>query len=331
MKPWKRWNKKLYGKSFFLYKIRKINEKFPWLIILFVIGMFFLLIIIWIINWKTAKEKTINLINLNNIKINKHNSIIREKEKEIYKKLDIIFAKISKNCSILQYSNINSQIWCNKKELEHYIESVFWKTANELWFKHNLENLNWIKKTVGEMNEKDFHFLPNWSKIKWDIVIHKYNSPKDLYYWIHVNDKPYETQNAIEHYINNKRLAVDIWVNRINRAVYVPDWKNKEISYKIKKVYSYDYWHWVELFFNVNWVEYKWLYWHVTLFDKYKDWDIVKTWDVLWKLNLTWISTWYHLHLELWQQDNQVLYSIEPAVLKDRKKHNFNLNKNKND
>ena len=273
-------------------------------------------------SFKTVEVKTNEKI-LENKKIeNEKKQLLLDKEKILNEKLEVIFKKINTNCSIKAYANINSNVECNKKELEDYISITLWHTAKELWMEKQLNDLNWIKKTVWEMTKKDIEFLPTWSEIKDDIVLHKYNNPNDLYYWIHVNDKPYVTQWMLEHYELNKRLAVDIWVNKIKRWVYAPDFKNKEIEYKVKRVKSYDYWDWVELSFLVNWVEYKWIYWHVTLFPEIKDWDIVKTWQVIWKLNLTWIYTEYHLHLELWQQDNQVLYVINPIVLQERKKHN---------
>lgn len=160
------------------------------------------------------------------------------------------------------------------------------------------------------------------AEIPKDIVIHQYNMPKDLFYWLHTKDKPVVTQDPNTHFKNNWRLAVDVWVYWKSVAVYVPDYKWKELTYTIKRVKSYDYGNWVQLDFTVDWVSYYWIYWHTTMIWDIKDWTIVKTWDVIWFLDLSWITTWYHLHCEFWQWTNQVIYSEKgEQLIKSRQRN----------
>lgn len=155
-----------------------------------------------------------------------------------------------------------------------------------------------------------------------DIVIHQYYKPKDLFYWLHIKEKPVVTQDPNTHFKNNWRLAVDVWVYGKSVAVYVPDYKWKEITYTIKRIKSFDYWNWVQLDFTVDWVSYYWIYWHTTMLGNIKDWTSVKTWDVIWFLDLSWITTWYHLHCEFWQWTNQVIYSEKgEQLIKSRERN----------
>jgi len=298
------------------------------------LAIWLILIIFWIISIillnsnytiEEVNKKINEKVTQNNQEIEKIKTLNNWIQENINNKLTKVFEKLNKNCWILKYSNINTEEECNKKELEKYIEKTLGYTVDELSLRDKLNALEWFKKPVSDFTKEDIAKLPKWSSIINNRVLHKYNSPDDLIYWLHVNDKPYITQGMIEHYKNNKRLATDIWAHNLSRYVYAPDWKNKEIEYTVKRVESFDYWKWVELSFKVNWANYKWIYWHTTLDKKIKDWTKVKTWDVIWFLNLTWITTWYHLHVELWQDDNQVLYSINPKVLKVRKLRNKNL------
>lgn len=154
-------------------------------------------------------------------------------------------------------------------------------------------------------------------------TIHEYTWPNDLFYWFHKKDWPYIYQSYTTHYRRNWRLAQDIVFSTSHPSIYAPAYKWKEIEYTVSRIYSFDYWDWVILEFEEEGANYYWIFWHTTLNESINDWIKVKTWDILWTLNLTWITEWYHLHVELWQWTNQVLYEEKSSVLNERKRKNI--------
>lgn len=97
-------------------------------------------------------------------------------------------------------------------------------------------------------------------------------------------------------------------------------------AYKIKKV-----WYWANLWDYIILVKYdnetSWLVesdirivlWHIRT--SYKEWHSFKEGDIIWQTNVSWASTWYHIHIELW--DGYMNVSREFALGKQYKSINW--------
>lgn len=137
--------------------------------------------------------------------------------------------------------------------------------------------------------------------------------PEELFYTTKLSDKCYVSQNEKEHFKSNWRLATDVacWFKVI---LFAPDYNNQIVEYKVKHYIFKDTWNTIVLEFINDWTKYFWLLWHIKSSDRlfsydYMNWFKLKTWDVIWEMDMSWISSGYHSHIELWQWNN-----IETAV-----------------
>jgi hypothetical protein len=113
-------------------------------------------------------------------------------------------------------------------------------------------------------------------------------------------------------------VACTFWWGKAKQAeVYAPDYLDKTIEYKLYKKTNDLLWDYVELIFDNK----KWILWHTTT--KLKDGSIIHTWERIWQSNLTWYTTGYHTHIELWMmidgKRKNISYTTRSEVLNNRR------------
>jgi len=91
---------------------------------------------------------------------------------------------------------------------------------------------------------------------------------------------------------NGSMFAYDIWC-WWKFKVYTPTYFD---VYVIEKIwYDERLWDYIIL---KHW-DYRFVYWHT--YTDLSIWDRLDTKTILWETNKSWISTWHHLHIELWK------------------------------
>ena len=95
--------------------------------------------------------------------------------------------------------------------------------------------------------------------------------------------------------------AYDIWCWWKSFDVYTPDYFN---VYVIEKIwYDKRLWDYIILrHWNIRFI-----YWHI--YTQLTEWTRLKPKDKLWTTNRSWITTWHHLHIELWKNNNNIRWS----------------------
>lgn len=155
-------------------------------------------------------------------------------------------------------------------------------------------------------------------------------APKDLFYTTSVKDWCVVSQNEESHFKKENWgiLATDVacdfnkdgtWDKAI---IYAPDFWNKPMDYIVRVKKDGLLWNYVELEFCKDGEDscentFKWVIWHV----KTNLWDLasVVTWQVIGEMDLSWATTWYHSHIELWymvdKQWTNISYSKRSQTL----------------
>lgn len=109
------------------------------------------------------------------------------------------------------------------------------------------------------------------------------------------------TQNEDSHIKkgNGSMFAFDIACERWKSfKVYTPDYFDK---YEVEKVwYDKRLWDYVV----VRHGEFRFVYWHT--FTELKVWDRLWKNQIVWDVTKSWMSTWMHLHIELWKRDSNI-------------------------
>lgn len=263
--------------------MKKIKAYFLYLMEKRTITYTAVLIIIW---WIISYSLTINYIN-RQIKIkeldSKKQTFIDSKQKELEPlvKKELEFEK--------ELTNLKTKI-APIQECITNVKSTFWT-----------EDIHYCKKPwLIESADAD--------EIEKVIL-----APTDLFYTTAIRDKCYVSQTEKEHFKSNWRLATDVacWFKSM---LFAPDYNNqvKEYIYDIKTFP--DTWNTLILHFEDKWTKFFWLIWHIKS-SKF-DWPI-KTWQVIWEMDLSWVSTGYHSHIELWQWtdlDNAVKVSYSSST-----------------
>lgn len=178
------------------------------------------------------------------------------------------------------------------------------------WCISKIKSSLWTKEDVScEFNS----FIP---KVKADEKIEesKLLTPNELFYTTKVSDNCHISQNEQSHFTKAGwyMLATDVACD-FNKdwkwdqfEVYAPDYLNKSYWYYIKSFKNELLWDYIELYFDTHyadsiyiwWHNAKWIIWHTTT--NLEDWDTVETWERIWQSNITWYTTGYHNHIELW-------------------------------
>lgn len=83
--------------------------------------------------------------------------------------------------------------------------------------------------------------------------------------------------------------------------VYTPNYFDK---YEVEKI-GYDKRLWDYLVLKHG--DFRFVYWHT--FTELKVWDRLWKNQIVWKINKSWMSTGYHLHLELWKRNSNIKFS----------------------
>lgn len=238
-----------------------------------------------------------------------------EKKKAIILKQNTISAQIIERAKEDALINEEALLLLNERVLTHQYEIAQLKECIDF----NLSR-SWsldLARECDTFEVKDF----NKEAIK-EVV--KSLSPDELFYTTKVSDKCYVSQTEREHKLekNGWMLATDVacW---FKAEVYAPDYLSESFEYEVKVKNDNLLWDYVELVFEKKWQKLKWVIWHTRT--KLKDWDKIKTWVRIWEMNLSWATTWYHTHIELWTLvvDNwtNITYTTSNKVL-DNKRNN---------
>lgn len=219
-----------------------------------------------------------------------------EKAKEILEQKDKVRTEnIQKNIDELSQKKIDLQIWQDsKKELEKTLESV----------NKNIDELSWDVSELKRCNSM-IH------KYKWTYVypvnctkrenIPNLLSPDELFYTQKKSDKCYVSQPEDDHYHKwaGAVLATDVACG-FKAEVYSPDYLSEVIDYRVEIKKDPLLWNYAELYFLDRLVEKKWIIWHLKT--RLKTGDIIRTGVRIWEHDLSWATTGYHSHIELWEK-----------------------------
>lgn len=133
-------------------------------------------------------------------------------------------------------------------------------------------------------------------------------NPSQLYLTAKVIDKCYASQTPEQHYKANKRLAWDVvcnfwWDTIWQFQLYAPDYNQQSQVYTVTDVYyAQDTGNTIDLTF---WNK-RWTIWHIKTV--LKKGQTVKTWQLIWQTDLSWVTSWHHSHIELWIEWRNVAY-----------------------
>lgn len=122
--------------------------------------------------------------------------------------------------------------------------------------------------------------------------------PDQLFYTTNILDKCYVSQKEEDHFKSNGRLATDVACNGRSEMIYAPDFKNRPMRYRAEYSQFPDTWNTILLHFTDWETKYFWLIWHANSFT-YWTWFI--TWEWIWYMDLSWMTEWFHVHIELWK------------------------------
>lgn len=145
-------------------------------------------------------------------------------------------------------------------------------------------------------------------------------APNQLYLTAKLTDQCKPSLSPKQHYELNRRHAWDIictfgWNKIWQFQLYAPDYKNEVQIYKVTNVYkSTDTGNTIDLTF---WNK-RWTIGHVQT--KLKKWDTIKTGQLIGQTDLSWTTTWYHSHIELWIDWYNVAYDSYSTKLDNYRK-----------
>lgn len=148
-----------------------------------------------------------------------------------------------------------------------------------------------------------------------------------LFYTALKDDKCRITQDESSHMKKSwgSMIALDFWC-WFKAQVFAPSFNNEKIEFTFENWKDKFLWNYGKLHFEKDWAKYFYLIWHLKT--RVKDWEKVISWERLWEMNISWVSTWYHTHLELWKDwVNISLTSQSQKLLQQRE----NLNEVKKD
>jgi len=134
--------------------------------------------------------------------------------------------------------------------------------------------------------------------------------PEDLFYGLKKSDNPYVSQKEENHYHPwaGGILATDI-ATWFRAEIYAPDYLNQVKMYTVEVLHDtridangtqieWPLWNYLKLSWIDSGLEYHWILAHVET--KLQTGDIVYTGQRIWQMDLSWYTTGYHLHQELW-------------------------------
>ena len=231
---------------------------------------------------------------------------LKEDAKEKQKELENILSAINKADKCIEW-NSNTWVLLDCDTLSGSLVEV----------KSELGNANY----PSEINNKEKRLIEEEKKIesskkeefRWAYL------PEQLFYTTKKEDKCWVSQTEQSHFTKAwwYMLATDVACSFWKAEVYAPDYLDKAITYTIKKKTNDLLWDYVELY----WDNKKWILWHTTT--RLKDWDVIYTGERLWQMNLTWYTTWYHTHIELWHlidgKWKNISYTTRSEVLENKR------------
>lgn len=141
-------------------------------------------------------------------------------------------------------------------------------------------------------------WAPLSSAPSWIWSINKPLTPDQLFYTTNKLDKCYVSQSEKEHFRSNWRLATDVACWWASAMIYAPDYNNRQFVYSVEYKKFPDTWNTVILHFTDSKVKYFWLIGHVS--SAWRKLTTLKTWEWIWFMDLSWITSGYHSHIELY-------------------------------
>lgn len=270
------------------------------MIIIFLISVLLAILTMKFINLETQEEKAERIRNENN---------------------EIIYNRLNE---------IESSFSGAKNQAKLYWKDEMWLISKMAMYKCERDNLHKQVNSTGVLDKTEYcwsfnHYERETAEYVLNLIYsvenlkeNYYNWPKSLFYTTLKADWCYVTQNEREHFKSNWRLATDIGCGNKPAPVYAPDYKNKEIKYFVELKEYPDTWNSVILHFQ-DWSWYKWLIWHVSNDKINRSWEYITTWELLWFMDKSWVTEWYHTHIELWDEnDMQVSYKITNPLINYR-------------
>ena len=281
---------------------------------------------------------SISIAILVNIIISTIQYLTRDKTKELQQEqIDIATLRISvikteyENYEAIEQDAKNMKIELNKEQ--KFFENCLTANTGSIVMKCEYKN-------------EEFKIAPEVNAETWSITINKKTGNKplsqaELFYTTAVRDGCHVSQTEESHYLkkNGGVLATDVACrfgqDKAQRAmVYVPDYIWEAREYVVLKVWEDKLlWNYIELWFDtLGWYEWKledsmylhnakWIIAHIET--KHNEGDIVKTWEVLGQMNISWATTGYHTHIELWKmidwQWTNVSYSTRSQAVDNRR------------
>ena len=242
--------------------------------------------------------------------LDEQNSEIEELKKELIKKINIK----NKTIECINYNNSNENTFVEPKWCDKFI-----KPKKNKWIsfinKADANFIEWLKEKkleekieIVKVEEKSIEEKVIKEK---KIVKEKPESLKvnELFYTVAKKDKCRITQTEWQHLDHwGSMIATDVWC-WFRSMLYAPSFKWKSVDYVIQKKADKYLWNYVELHFTEWAKRMKFILGHVYA-PRFKSWDKIKTWEVLWLMQEykktkdnpnPWITTWYHSHIELWE------------------------------
>lgn len=279
------------------------------------------LLITWIIGYNLATFDYINFLReyrLEQARADKQD-LKAEASKQTEELKQTLEALNKTNKCIEANSKTGSLVDCNSikiKEVEVSVENTDWTTLPSKAYDKELKIEEWKKE-----------------EFRWTIL------PKDLFYTTKLSDKCWVSQTEQQHFTRagGYMLATDVacnfdWWKSDKAEVYAPDYLDKSITYISLRKKDELLWDYIELYFSDNteedynkkwwiWLNKKWVLWHTTT--KLKTWDVIHTGERLGQMNLSWYTTGYHTHIELWSiidwKWKNISYTTRSEVLNNKR------------
>lgn len=153
------------------------------------------------------------------------------------------------------------------------------------------------------------------------INYNRLRTPNELFLTAQLADHCYPSQTPSQHYKANRRLAWDVVCDfggsSIGKFVlFAPDFNNQSQIFRVSAVYeSKDTGNTVDLTFGNK----RFTIGHIDT--KLKVWQVVTTGQVIGQTNLSWTTTGYHSHVELWIDGINVPYDNYSKKLDSARKN----------
>lgn len=205
---------------------------------------------------------------------------------------------------------ITTCIWYNQENHDTFKEPKTCNSFEKIEVESVIINNTNNQKEEKVEDEKPLSFINKVEakedvKIKETVKVEKVKKeplkPEELFYTTAKKDRCVITQweDWHKHKKRWQMIAIDVWCPSWKALVYAPSYKSWKQEFKITRWKDKYLWNYAELSWTQDWSDFKYLLAHLKT--EYEDWSTIRTWEVLWEMDLSWVTTWYHTHIELWK------------------------------